>query len=54
MHGQSPWHIDLAAGIHIPDLIGTEQSLTRKEGESFESFASVARGTGDRGADDVL
>ena len=40
--GIDAWAIALAhrsrRGIHIPDLIGTEQSLTRKEGESFESY----------------
>jgi ADP-ribosyl-[dinitrogen reductase] hydrolase len=42
-------------GIHLPDLIGTEQFLTRKEGESFESFATtVTRTTGEQGADDIL
>jgi ADP-ribosyl-[dinitrogen reductase] hydrolase len=56
--GIDAWAIALAhrsrRGIHIPDLIGTEQSLTRKEGESFESFASVTRATGDRDADHLL
>jgi ADP-ribosyl-[dinitrogen reductase] hydrolase len=56
--GIDAWAIALAhrsrRGIHIPDLVGTEQSLTRREGESFESFASVSRATGDPGADDVL
>ena len=41
-------------GLHIPDLISTEQELTRKEGESFESFASVARDSDDRGANHLL
>ena len=41
-------------GLHIPDLITTERSLTRKEGESFESFASMTRATGERGADHLL
>ena len=42
-------------GIHLPDLIGTEQFLTRKEGESFESFATtVTRTTGEQGTDDIL
>jgi len=41
-------------GLHIPDLIATEQALSRKEGESFEPFVSVARGGDDRGANHVL
>jgi ADP-ribosyl-[dinitrogen reductase] hydrolase len=36
-------------GLHIPDLIATEHALTRKEGESFEAFASTSR-NGDHGA----
>ena len=43
-----------AGGLHIPDLIATEQFLTRKEGESFEQFAAVARNGGDRDANHVL
>jgi ADP-ribosyl-[dinitrogen reductase] hydrolase len=42
------------AGLHIPDLIATEHSLTRKEGESFEQFASVGRERDDRNANHVL
>ncbi len=41
-------------GLHIPDLIETERALCRKEGESFESFATVARDSGDRGASHLL
>jgi len=41
-------------GLHIPDLIATEQALSRKEGESFEPFASVARDGGGRGANHIL
>jgi ADP-ribosyl-[dinitrogen reductase] hydrolase len=37
-------------GLQIPDLIATEHALTRKEGESFESFASISRSDGDEGA----
>jgi ADP-ribosyl-[dinitrogen reductase] hydrolase len=42
-----------SAGLHIPDLIITEHFLTRKEGESLEQFASVARNGGDRDANHV-
>jgi ADP-ribosyl-[dinitrogen reductase] hydrolase len=42
------------AGLHIPDLIATEHSLTRKEGESFELFASVGRDRDDRNANHVV
>ncbi len=56
--GIDAWAIALAQrsrrGLHIPDLIATEQSLTRKEGDSFESFASVTRASGERGADHLL
>ena len=56
--GIEAWAIALAQrsrrGLHIPDLITTEQSLTRKEGDSFESFASVTRATGEQGADHLL
>jgi len=41
-------------GLHIPDLIATEQALSRKEGESFEPFASVARDGDDRGANHIV
>ena len=43
-----------AVGLHIPDLIATEQFLTRKEGESLEQFASAVRNGGDRDANHVL
>jgi ADP-ribosyl-[dinitrogen reductase] hydrolase len=43
-----------AAGLFIPDLVETEHSLSRKEGECFEQFASVARDGGDRDANHVL
>jgi ADP-ribosyl-[dinitrogen reductase] hydrolase len=56
--GIDAWAIALAhrsrRGIHIPDLISTEQRLTRKEGESFEAFASVLRAADDRDADHQL
>jgi ADP-ribosylglycohydrolase len=56
--GIDAWAIALAhrsrRGIHIPDLIGTEQFLTRREGESFEAFASVLRAADDRNADHHL
>jgi hypothetical protein len=42
------------AGLYIPELIATEQFLTRKEGESLEQFASVVRNGGDRDANPVL
>jgi ADP-ribosyl-[dinitrogen reductase] hydrolase len=42
------------AGINIPDLIATEHSLTRKEGETFEQFATVGRDGIDRDANHVL
>jgi ADP-ribosyl-[dinitrogen reductase] hydrolase len=41
-------------GLHIPDLIATEHLLSRKEGESFELFASVGRQGNDRDANHVL
>ena len=43
-----------SAGLHIPDLIATEHLLSRKEGESFELFASVGRDGNDRDANHVL
>jgi ADP-ribosyl-[dinitrogen reductase] hydrolase len=56
--GIDAWAIALAhrsrRGIHIPDLISTEQRLTRKEGESFEAFASVLRAADDRDVDHQL
>ncbi len=56
--GIDAWAIALAhrsrRGMHIPDLITTEQRLTRKEGESFEAFASVLRTEDDRDADHQL
>ena len=56
--GIDDWAIALAQrsrrGIHLPDLISTEQFLTRKEGESFESFASVSRATGEQDGDDLV
>jgi ADP-ribosyl-[dinitrogen reductase] hydrolase len=56
--GIDAWAIALAhrsrRGIHLPDLISTEQFLTRKEGESFESFASVSRSTGEQVGDDLV
>jgi hypothetical protein len=42
------------AGLHIPDLVATEHALTRKEGENFDQFASVAHGGDDRGANHVF
>jgi ADP-ribosylglycohydrolase len=41
-------------GLHIPDLVATEQALSRKEGESFEPLVSVGRDADDRGANHVL
>ena len=41
-------------GLNIPDLVATEHLLSRKETESFESFASFARGGGGRDANPVL
>jgi ADP-ribosylglycohydrolase len=56
--GIEAWAIALAQrsrrGLHIPDFIATEQLLTRKEGDSFESFASVGRASDERGADHLL
>jgi ADP-ribosylglycohydrolase len=42
------------AGLHIPDLIATEQFLSRKEGESFDLFAGVGRDRNDRGSSDHI
>jgi ADP-ribosylglycohydrolase len=42
------------ANLHIPDLIATEQELTRREGEYFEACAVYARDQGDRGANHVF
>jgi ADP-ribosylglycohydrolase len=41
-------------GLLIPDLIETERALCRKEGESFEPFASAGRNSDDRGANHVF
>ena len=43
-----------ADGLDIPDLVATEQLLTRKEGEALEQFMSLARGGGDRDANHVF
>jgi ADP-ribosylglycohydrolase len=43
-----------AAGLSIPDFVETEHMLSRKEGESFEQFASVARDDGRWDANHVL
>jgi ADP-ribosyl-[dinitrogen reductase] hydrolase len=40
-------------GLDIPDLVATEQELTRRESEVLEQVMSVARGGGDRGANRV-
>ena len=52
--GIDAWAIALAhrsrRGIHIPDLVSTEHDLTRKEEESFDAFASVARAANERDA----
>jgi ADP-ribosylglycohydrolase len=40
--------------IHIPDLISTEHALTRKEGETFETFASVGRDGDEQGENELL
>jgi ADP-ribosylglycohydrolase len=42
------------AGLDIPDLVVTEHELSRKEGESLERFATLARDGGDRGANRVI
>jgi hypothetical protein len=42
------------AGLDIPDLVVTEHELSRKEGESLERFATLARNGGDRGANHVI
>jgi ADP-ribosylglycohydrolase len=38
------------AGLEIPDLIATEQELTRKEGLHLGRYAALARNNGDLGA----
>jgi ADP-ribosyl-[dinitrogen reductase] hydrolase len=40
-------------GLDIPDLVATEQELTRRESETLEQFMFVARGGGDRDANRV-
>jgi ADP-ribosylglycohydrolase len=40
-------------GLEIPDLIATEQDLSRKEEENLERYASFSRNGGDRGANQV-
>jgi ADP-ribosylglycohydrolase len=41
-------------GLDIPDLVATEHELSRREGESLERFAALARNGGDQGANQVL
>jgi ADP-ribosylglycohydrolase len=41
-------------GIDIPDLVATEQLLSRKESEYFEHISPFARDGGDRGANSVV
>ena len=43
-----------AHGLHIPDLIATEQELSRKEEAYLEQHASLSRNGGDRGANKVI
>jgi ADP-ribosyl-[dinitrogen reductase] hydrolase len=43
-----------ARGLDIPDLIATEQELTRKEEAYLEQHASFSRKGGDRGANQVI
>ncbi|MGO8898739.1 MAG: ADP-ribosylglycohydrolase family protein [Isosphaeraceae bacterium] len=43
-----------AHGLDIPDLVATEQELTRKEEAYFEQHASFSRNGGDRGANQVI
>jgi ADP-ribosyl-[dinitrogen reductase] hydrolase len=43
-----------ARGLDIPDLIATEQELTRKEEAYLEQHASYSRNGGDRGANQVI
>lgn len=41
-------------GLDIPELVATEQMLTRKESENFEHVSPFARDGGDRGANSVV
>jgi len=43
-----------AGGLEIPDLVATEQDLNRREGESLERYATMARNGGDRGANQMI
>jgi len=43
-----------ANGLDIPDLIATEQELSRKEEANLERHASCSRNGGDRGANQVI
>ena len=43
-----------ADGLDIPDLIATEQELSRKEGANLERYASFSANGGDRGANHVI
>lgn len=43
-----------AHGLDIPDLVATEQELTRKEEAYLEQHASFSRNGGDRGANQVI
>lgn len=42
------------ASLHIPDLIATEQELSHKEGVHLGHYASLVRGGGDYGANQVI
>jgi ADP-ribosyl-[dinitrogen reductase] hydrolase len=43
-----------ANGLDIPDLVATEQELSRKEEANLERHASFSRNGGDRGANQVI
>ena len=43
-----------AHGLNIPDLIATEQKLSRKEEDYLEQHASLSGNGGDRGANQVI
>ncbi len=43
-----------ALGLDIPDLVATEQELSRKEEAYLEQYASFTRNGGDRGANQVI
>jgi hypothetical protein len=43
-----------SSGLHIRDLITTEQELSRREEANLERYASFSRNGGDRGANQVI